>query len=149
MPSQENKRSKLAAHLEPWTIVILLLALAAALYAPARNALVARADARVVAAQSKTVELAVLTVSAQCRADGTAFADQTGPGGFAEGIEERIRALSGCPGRVYLLQWDPESWRAVELLYVEDGFQALYRRTDDGASWTTSRVSPIYAKNGT
>lgn len=88
------------------------------------NHYIQRADSRVVLQQGKAVLLAMQAIEADCYGQDKAFADQAGDGGFAEGIEQQIKELSGCPGEIYLLRWDAKEHRIIEFCYVQGSYAA-------------------------
>lgn len=105
-----------------------LLAVIAVLYTVVTGAAELRyqARAREALAQVKAAHLAARAVSAQCYASGRAYADQTSPDGFADGIAEEIETLGSLPGTVTLLQINENGYTVERMLYCENGMYAVY-----------------------
>lgn len=127
--------------LESLTIALFAIVTLSASFVSIGNHYIQRADSRVVLQQGKAVLLAMQAVSAECYGQDIAFADQSGDGGFAEGIEKSIKELSGCPGEIYLLQWDAKEHRIVKFCYVQGSYAAVYEvNKNQDIQWDVFRI---------
>ena len=93
--------------------------------------------AREVLAQTKAARMACTAVASQRYAQGLPFADESGPGGFAPGVQEEIQQLGALPGTVHLLRTDEEGVHMLALLYLEDGYAGSFDESDGGRVWRT------------
>lgn len=136
----DNKQEDILKNKKPSTIfpaliVLLSLLILFLLAAPVYRAQMGRAQARIVLTRSKAVELAAITVAMEHYTQNRAFNDQTQPYGFAEGVIEEIRALAGCDGEIYLIQWDEREFRPLKLMYIEDGYTSVYKLENGETTW--------------
>ena len=93
--------------------------------------------AREVLAQTKAARMACTAVASQRYAQGLPFADESGPGGFAPGVQEEIQQLGALPGTVHLLRTDEEGVHMQALLYLEDGYAGSFDESDGWRVWRT------------
>ena len=93
--------------------------------------------AREVLAQTKAARMACTAVASQRYAQGLPFADESGPGGFAPGVQEEIQQLGALPGTVHLLRTDEEGVHMLALLYLEDGYAGSFDESDGWRVWRT------------
>ena len=93
--------------------------------------------ARELLAQTKAARMACTAVASQRYAQGLPFADESGPGGFAPGVQEEIQQLGALPGTVHLLRTDEEGVHMQALLYLENGYAGSFDESDGWRVWRT------------
>ena len=102
---------------------------------------VRQSTARTVLYRAKLTRLSAWSVSAERYGKAQPFSDHTGEGGFAGGVLDQVRELSGCEGAVRLLRTGESGYEIQELAYTENGFTAVYRAQGENGSWQVCESS--------
>lgn len=96
-------------------------------------------SARNVLRQAKNANLAVKMVGIEYYGEGKRYFIPSNKNGLADGVAKRIRDVADCKGDVYVLDWDAENQEALELLYVEGSYYAVYIQEGDKQTWNVYR----------
>lgn len=120
-------------------IILLLLCISilvlTAVLAPTARYYMQRADARAVLTEAKSAKMAAYVTALEHETEGSPFQDQSQPYGFAKGVEEEVVELAGCPGEVYLQQYDAAKIEFYKLLYIEGAYTVTYSQDEEGEHW--------------
>lgn len=123
---------------------MLLLCLAALTWAVVGGVVELRRQgrAREMLALGKAARLAATATATECYATGKPFADFSGTGGFAAGVEEKITTLGCLAGTVRLLQTDATGYGITALAYREGPYLAVYDTAGGWQVWSgTQRIA--------
>ncbi|MCR1840466.1 hypothetical protein [Murimonas intestini] len=94
-----------------------------------------RESARRVLKEAKLVHLAVKMTALEYYGLNQSFYDPESSNGFEDGVVDELKKVTGCNGDIYLVDWDLESFSALHLLYIQDGFAVDYRLVGDEDIW--------------
>ena len=115
-----------------FAVIVFVLA---AVLAPTARYYMQRADARAILTEAKSAKMAAYVTALEHASKESSFQDQSQPYGFAEGVEEEILELAGCPGKVYLQQYDARKSEVLRFFYIEGAYTVTYSQDEDGEHW--------------
>lgn len=102
-----------------------------------------RETARRVLKEGKLMQLAVRMTALEYYGLNESVYDLNSVDGFADGVVDELRKVSGCNGEIYLISWDEESLLPVRLEYIKDGYVVDYVRAGKKDVWNVYRFEHV------
>ena len=117
-------------------IIILILAVLAGLFFVFAAL---KSESRFALRNAKNALFAIETVGIQHRGYGSVIFTRRSMDGFAEGVLEEVKTLSGCQGELRIMDYDAETNEVIRMTYREEHFLVSYDRNQD-KNWTLELI---------
>lgn len=104
---------------------------------------VRRGECRHILKEAKTMQLAVRMTAIEYYGLNKKFADSETKNGFADGVTELLKEVSGCTGDVYLGSWNTDELMPERLVYIENGFLVDYVYSGGNGTWNVYELKHL------
>lgn len=143
---KESKKKKQNRHLTQFNLFIILLIffIIIAIAVPVTSYYLRMGKAREVLLTAKTVRLSIMTEAYDYFSEGTTIEDSSARNGLRDGAEEAVLSLAAGEGKVQYVDFDTKEMELNELVYIEDGYLAVYiNNGKDNKGWNVYRLENL------